>query len=220
VTEDKDVLEAREIMKIKQGRPRHDAEHKAELRERASERLTDKDKKAVEMFFLCEGNRSEAARRLGFGASYSWYLFKQPVVKKEIERRQAILARKYEVSAERVIEETAFIAFSNLGDLLVTQADGSAIIDMNKLTPQMRAAISEYTVETFSEGRGKDAKEVKKYRVKFHDKKAALDSLARTMGLFNDKVTIGLEDEMIEALQAGRKRAAIAGDNAKVIDHE
>src|SRR5438105_4182779 len=42
-------------------------------------------------------------------------------------------------------------------------------------------------------GRGKDARDVKRVRFKLADKQAALVSLGRHLGIFDDKVTLTLE---------------------------
>jgi len=66
-----------------------------------------------------------------------------------------------------------------LGPLFVRSFDVSA---------EQTSALVEVTVETYVEGRGEDAKKVKKARFKLHDKRAALVDLGRYYGLFKDRV--------------------------------
>jgi phage terminase small subunit len=47
-----------------------------------------------------------------------------------------------------------------------------------------RAALEEVQVEHFVERRGEDARQVRKVKIKLHDKQSALDSLARRLGMF------------------------------------
>ena len=79
------------------------------------------------------------------------------------------------------------------------------------------AAIGEVTVETYKEGRGDDAQEVKRVRVKPYSKDSALVALARIFGMFNDNITVNDGGVTIEErLARGRKR--IEKDAPKTID--
>lgn len=173
--------------------------------------------------YMKDFNQDKAAVRAGYSAvnvnHNAYRLFKKEEVQREIALRLQKRYSRLEVNKERIVEEYAKIAFSNFGDLLDIHEDGSATIDLNRLTDDQKAALEEYTVEEYMEGRGKNARGVKKSRVKFASKKAALDSLARHLGMFNDKLTIDGDASLIEALTAGRKRMnkenkGVFGDDA------
>lgn len=170
---------------------------------------------AVDHYFACGFNKREALLRAGYsektaeGNPHS--VFNHPFVVAEVERRQKELAKKNNVTAERIVQEFAKIGFSNLGDLVEVNPDGSAYLDMRKITPEQRAALSEFTVDEYEEGRGEGAVAVKKFKIKFHDKKGALDSLARHLGMFNDKVEVSGELSIVERLQRGRDRVRLQG---------
>ena len=51
-----------------------------------------------------------------------------------------------------------------------------------------------------------------KTKVKFYSKLDALQMLARTLGMFNDKVDINVNVNIMDALDAGRRRLALAKD--------
>lgn len=72
--------------------------------------------------------------------------------------------------------------------------DGSPVLDFENLTRDQAAALQEVTVETYTEGRGKTAREVKKVRFKLADKRAALVDLGRHHKLFTDKFEHGGKD--------------------------
>ena len=72
--------------------------------------------------------------------------------------------------------------------------DGSLVLDFEILTRDQAAALQEVTVETYMEGRGKNAREVKKVRFKLAGKRAALVDLGRYHKLFTDKFEHGGKD--------------------------
>ena len=56
------------------------------------------------------------------------------------------------------------------------------------------AAIQEFVVDEYMDGRGEDARPVKRTRFKLADKKGALVDIGRHLGMFNDKLKV--EGEM------------------------
>jgi len=134
-------------------------------------------------------------------------VFDHPLVVAEIERRKAKMAKKHELTQDWIIER--FMKLANAGETLakfkVVQADGSLMWDFNDANEEELALVQELGVEYYTEGRGKEAIEVKKFRVKQPDVHAALIALARHLGLFND--TIEIKGSLVERIQAGRDRA-------------
>lgn len=173
---------------------------------------------AIDEFFRNGYRKVAAARYAGYAhpGVQATRVFARPRVQKEIEQRRGRMARTLQVTEKRVVQELANIGFANFGDLIEVQQDGSAWLDMRKLTPNQRIAVAEFTVEEFTEGRGLDARDVRKVKLKFHDKHAALVSLARHLGMFNDQVTVKTEQSLVERLQAGRKRVAEAAKKQEV----
>jgi phage terminase small subunit len=169
--------------------------------------------KLVDEYFANGFNKRAAMRACGYSedsiGGYQHRLFNHPDILKEIDRRRQSLNRKTDITVERIEQEYAKIAFANLGDLLEIGDDGSAVLDLAGMTPEQRAAVSEYNVETYNERAedGEGVTPVKRYKVKFHDKKAALDALAKIRGMFTEKVEVKGELSLIEKIAAGRKRA-------------
>jgi len=134
-------------------------------------------------------------------------IFACETVQREIEKRRwALKSRNHEV-IDRIQDELAKIAFFNIGNVSRITEDGELIIDFDEATWDDLAAIGEVTVEEYKDGRGRDAVSVKKFKVKPYDKKAALDSLCRIHGMFNDKLSLGTEEDLEKRLQRGRARA-------------
>ncbi len=176
--------------------------------------ISERHLKLVTEYFANGFNKRAAMRACGYTETgiegYQHRLFNHPDVLQEISNRRQSLTRKYDISEERILNEYAKIAFANFGDILEIQNDGSAVIDMAGMTEDQRAALSEFQVDEYKDGKGEDAREVKKYKIKFHDKKAALDALAKYKGMFTEKVEVSGEVSLVDRILAGRKRAAEA----------
>lgn len=162
-------------------------------------------------------SRREACLSVGIvGLNSASRIFHRPEVLREIERRRKrIDFRTDDVTEAWIIEQYRKLANANLGNLLEIQEDGSAWLDMTAATADDKAALSEYHVETYQELGDEDhpGHVVKKARIKFHDKKAALDSLSRIKGMFKDKldVQIGVVT-LSEKVQQRRERLVASRD--------
>ena len=117
-----------------------------------------------------------------------------PIAARIAELRKAALAR-HNVTIDRIVHELALIGFSNMLDYVTVQPDGTAYVDLSKLTRAQAAAIGELTVETYTEGRGDDAREVKRVRFKLSDKQGALEKLGRHLGMFPTQVQGKIEHD-------------------------
>lgn len=101
-------------------------------------------------------------------------------------------ARIYDVTTERVITELAKIGFANMQDYLSVGPNGEPHFDYAKITRDQAAAIKEIIIDEYVEGRGDNAKPVKRVRFKLADKRAALVDLGHHLGLFVDPSVINM----------------------------
>ena len=83
-----------------------------------------------------------------------------------------------------VLAELALLGFANMEDYVRITSDGEPYVDLSEMTREQAAAISEVTVDDYVDGRGEDSRQVRKVRVKFHDKKGALVEIGRHLGMF------------------------------------
>ncbi len=60
--------------------------------------------------------------------------------------------------------------------------DGTPTLDFASLTEDQKGALQELTVEEFTDGRGADARPVRRVKFKLYDRRAALMDLARMNG--------------------------------------
>jgi terminase small subunit-like protein len=113
------------------------------------------------------------------------------------------------VTEAMVLEELKRIGFANMLDYLRLWPGEEPAVDLSKLDRAQGAAIAELTVEGVVAGRGADAREQHRLKLKLHDKIAALVKLGQHLGMFKERVehsgAIGLAHE--EAL------AALAADD-------
>ena len=119
-------------------------------------------------------------------------------------------ASRTEITVARVLDELAKIGFANMHDFIRTTEDGVAYTDLSQLTRDEAAAISEIIVDEYKEGRGEDARDVRKVRIKLHDKQAALEKLGKHLGMFPNKVDVsGTIDHQHQLRDPDQARALI-----------
>ena len=160
--------------------------------------LTEKQRKLV-VSYLNGSTKKQACIDAGYSDQATSRAFEAPAVRKEIERRQHIMSTKSGVTADWIIERLKLIAGADLADMIIIDEFGIGQIDLNKMTPQLRAALS--GIETDRLG------DAVKVRLKLSDKLRALEMLARHLGMFNDKLELAGELSLEERLNAGRERA-------------
>ena len=116
-------------------------------------------------------------------------------------------ADKLDLSAEKVLSELSRMGFSNLLDYVKVTKEGDAFVDLSNLTPEQAAAIQEVTVDEYMEGKGKDARKVKRTKLKLVDKIRSLELLGKHLKLFTERIEVSGTAGLAEALAAARKRA-------------
>jgi phage terminase small subunit len=121
-------------------------------------------------------------------------LRRKPHVAARVDELLGRAAAKAEVNAERVLRELALIGFANMQDYARIGPDGDPYLDFSDLTRDQAAAIVEMIVEDFKDGRGKDARDVRRVRFKLADKKGALVDIGRHLGMFRDRTVLESPD--------------------------
>lgn len=150
--------------------------------------------------YLIDSNGTQAAIRAGYSPKTAQMqasqLLTYPGVADAVAAGRARLAEQSTVKAEDVIRELAKLGFANMEHYTRVNGLGDMVIDLSDLTSDQMAAISEITVETYTDGKGEDAETVKRTKFKLADKRAALVDLGKHLGLFTDKQSIKLEGNM------------------------
>jgi phage terminase small subunit len=152
--------------------------------------LTPKQKRFVEEY-LIDLNAAGAAERAGYSANAAnvegCRLMKKSHIAAAIRAAQGARSERMQITADQVLAEYAKLGFANMLDYIRVNDQGEAYVDFTKLTREQAAAIAEVTSEVYQEGRGEDAKDVKRTKFKLADKKGALDSIAKHLGMFVDR---------------------------------
>jgi phage terminase small subunit len=115
-------------------------------------------------------------------------------VRSRVEEILSEGAAKAGVTVQRIVDELAKVGFANMGDYLRATSGGDPFFVYDQLTDEQKAALAEVTVEDFKEGRGEDARDVRRIRFKLYDKLTALEKLGKHLGMFKDKVELTGKD--------------------------
>lgn len=154
-------------------------------------KLTAKQQCFIEEY-LIDLNATQAAIRAGYSAktAYSKGQLMTKTLSAQISEAQANRSKRTQITQDMVLNELAKIGFSNMLDYVSVTDDGDLLPDFSAVTRDQAAAISEVTVEEYTEGRGDDAQNVKRTKFKLSDKRSALVDMGRHLGMFKDKLEI------------------------------
>ena len=142
------------------------------------QKLTAKQQRFVAEY-LVDLNATQAAIRAGYKEKTAGQTgaenLKKPQIQDAIKRANEQRLKKASISADRVLQELARIAFSVATDVVEVR-DGEVVIrDTESLTTDQKAAIA-----GIKEGRAG-------IEIKMHDKVRALELLCRNLGLLDKK---------------------------------
>ena len=153
--------------------------------EQALAKLTRKQALFVQEYLL-DLNATQAAIRAGYSKKSAKEIGHENLTKPNIEAAiQAGMnsrAERTEITADRVVEELAIVAFSNAADFFEWGPKGIKVKDMNTLTTEQRRVVAEVS-ETVTQFGGT-------VRVKLADKLKALEMIGRHLGMFTDNLAL------------------------------
>lgn len=154
--------------------------------------LTQEEELWVAEYLSCLDAR-KASRRLGFSKSKSataasWVKPNgpKPHVFRAVQNGLRARTVRLGVTADAVVQELARLGFSNMMNYIDVDPDGNPRIELQNLTADTSAAIKKITVEEYKEGRGENAREIKRITLELHDKKAPLIALGKYLGVFGE----------------------------------
>jgi len=160
---------------------------------------SDREKQFI-IEYLADLNATQAAIRAGYSArtakQQAQRLIKKDSVQAAIQKEMNKRAERTEITADKVLEEYAKLGFSDVTDYLQVVTErilvghdketGEPISDISQfvlmkdtkdIPPEKLAAISE--IKQHKDG---------SISFKLHDKKGALDSIAKHLGMFTERV--------------------------------
>lgn len=146
-------------------------------------KLTQKQARFVEEY-LVDLNAAAAARRAGYTSRRSEAIGYEILTKHDVQAAISAAQRERSartgVTADRVIQEIARIAFADPRDIMEWGPSGVMARESSELSDDQAAAVAEVHETKTKDGGGS-------MRVKLHSKTDALDKLCRHLGLYDDK---------------------------------
>lgn len=147
----------------------------------------------------CETSFSDLLRKPEFAARVEWLA------------RQA--AEGAVMTAREVLEELSKLGRSSIKNCLVRGDDTADVVtDLRDMDDAHAATIQELTVEMYVEGQGENKRDVKRVKVKLHDKRGPLQDLGRHHKLFGQELQLG-GDVIVEIKRFGAEKRS--GQKAK-----
>lgn len=152
--------------------------------------LTAKQQRFVEEYMI-DLNATQAAIRSGYSANTAmeqgYQLLQKTSVQEAIQKAMEARSKRTQITADRVLEEYAKIGFSNITDYLKVN-DRQVETDTGTETYQVVEIFGTDGIEKEKLAAVSEIKQTKEgIALKLHDKKGALDSIARHLGMFVDK---------------------------------
>ncbi len=187
--------------------------------------ITDKQFKMVAEYFRNGYNKEKAMLAAGYAEStarnYQHATFAHACVQAEIRKWRKSLHDEANLDRGWIIRR--YMALADAAAVLAqykkVDPNGQLYWDFKGATEEELKLVNGLTTDTYSDGRGEFAREVKKMKIDISDPVSVLNSLARIEGLFNDKLHIEGEASITDILQEGRKRSR-AAEAAKKEDTE
>ena len=145
--------------------------------------------------YLVDLNATQAAIRAGYSAKTAGSVgaenLSKPEIAAAIAEAQRKRAERTEITQDRVLQEYAKLAF--LDPRRFYDSSGN-LIDIPSLPADVAAAISGMDIAVEKAGADDSGAPVfaQVRKIKLADKKGALDSVARHLGMFNDKIGVAL----------------------------
>lgn len=160
--------------------------------------LSERANRFIEEFQI-DLNATKAAMRAGYSAKTATQaahkLMKDKRVKKALKYSRQAWADRHGITKDAILQELAALGFANIDTFIDQQdADGDVTIDLTGATKsEMKALASvEVTTTLHNDGHDKTTETVKKV-IKLHDKRQALETIAKHLGMFTDNVQVDVK---------------------------
>ncbi len=140
--------------------------------------------------YIIDFNGTKAIERAGYKAKGAAIAATKLLMKPKIQAAIALAveqrAERTGVQADMVVQELARLGFSNMADYVTWGPTGVTLKTSEELTENQARAVVEVSETVTENGRT--------VKFKLHDKKGALDSLAKHLGMFIERKEITGKD--------------------------
>lgn len=168
--------------------------------------LTDKQRTFVSEYMV-DLNATQAAIRANYSAKTAHVqgprLLENVRVQAAITNAQENRSKRTLITVDAVLAELAKLGFANMLDYIAVSSDGTAGVDLSKLTRDQAAAIVELTSEDTYD---KEGNLTRRNKIKLADKRASLVDIGKHLGMFREKLEISGPDGGAVQLEAVRER--------------
>lgn len=176
-----------------------------------SERILTPKQQIFVREYLKDMNATQAYLRAGYKTSedvagvMGGKLLKKPRIAAAINHVLGSRLSSLDINNDTILREIALMAFGNIFDFIRVQADGTAYVDLSKLTREQAAAIQELSFEEGMDSSGGGVKPIKKVKFKLADKKGSLELLGKYLKLFSDTTPVMSRsmDTILKSLLSG-----------------
>jgi phage terminase small subunit len=161
--------------------------------------------------YIVDLNAGAAAIRAGYSEKTAYEMgyenLRKPQIAELIQQMMDERSKRTEITADMVLKEYAKLGFSNITDYLKVVSEPFEV-DGRELTTQVVQIFNTDSIERTKLDAVAEIKQTKEgISLKLHDKKGALDSMARHLGMFKDEVkhsgeiTLTFEDQLRGLIQ-------------------
>jgi len=162
--------------------------------------LTAREKAFIESFIELR-HQTKAYIAAGYAAkgapTNAARLIAKDHIQKALKLAEAEIRARLAPTVDRIIENLARMGFVGMSKFMRVDEFGNPSIDLSACTQSELDLVQEMTTETYVEGGGEAAREVKKVRIKLYDRMKALEKMGQHLGMFK-----GAEEETVDALGA------------------
>lgn len=183
--------------------PLSNAKHEAVLQSY----ISDSQRVGYKAYLVVYPKSSDAAAKTGFSRLLTIADFKTRLAYLDSRVTEKVVERAV-ISKEQVLEELAKIGFANMKDYSRITDDGEPFIDLSEMTRDQAAAVQQFSIEDYKEGRGKDARDIRKVTFKLYDKRAALVDIGKHLGMFVEKVEHSGKVDLVPIININGRRVS------------
>lgn len=166
--------------------------------------------------YMIDFNGTQAVQRAGYakaGAStQAVRLLANASVQKFLGELQKPVLAKFDVTQERIMQEVASLAFSNVMDFVTIDENGRPFIDLKKCSREQAAALADIELTELPpttmvvDGAELD-RDVLKVKIKMRDKWGPLEALMKRHGLVKEVVKVEHEFKDVDMNEVARRMA-------------
>lgn len=170
--------------------------------------LTPKRRRFVEEYRV-DWNATQAAIRAGYSPKTANEQGSQLLAKLSIQEALAeVMAEdsaRCQVRYEDVIAEVVKIGFVNIMDFMHIGDDGEPLVDLSNLTRAQAAGLVSFEVEDYKDGRGENARDVRRVKIRVADKVRPLTELLKLLKPIGEDAGDGVIIAQLRADEAMRQ---------------